>query len=125
MGIKLWLIIAFLGVSSVAGAEEGFATYYTTKSCQSEGNSGLWTASGQRFDEGEMTCAKRTREWGKVWAVYGHETGKTAYVKNNDYGPGKGPTAKGVIIDLTPRAFKDVCGELALGKCRVSVQEVK
>ena len=117
-------LLAFLALSSPVWGAEGYATYYTTKSCQKEGNSGVYTASGERFDEGKLTCALRLRSWGRTWAIYGHETGRTVFVRNNDYGPGKGPSRRGVIVDLTPEAFRGVCGDLSKGKCKVSVQEV-
>ena len=38
-------------------ATTGIATYYTAKSCQREGTSGILTASGKRYDETAFTCA--------------------------------------------------------------------
>lgn len=123
------LTTLFLVVSSLLTgpiyAETGVATFYTEKSCQREGNSGKLTASGEVFNEEAMTCARRSREWGKEWLVYSHETGQSIVVRQNDFGPGKGPTKNGVIIDLSPRAFKALGGELKNGKINVSVQEIK
>lgn len=107
-----------------ANAQDGFATYYTHESTGAEGNSGMWTASGAAYDEKAMTCAMRRRDWGSHFLVYGQATGKSAVVKLTDFGPGKGPSKRGTIIDLTPAAFKEVCGKLSIGKCFVSVQEV-
>ena len=107
-----------------AEAAERYATYYTGASTKAEGRSGVWTASGERYNEKAMTCAMRRRDFGKEYAVYGQETGRTAFVKQNDFGPGRGPQKKGVIVDLSPAAFKEVCGDLKQGKCQVSVQEV-
>lgn len=104
--------------------KSGWATYYTTKSCQKEGNSGVFTASGEPYNEQGMTCALPLRSFGHTWAVYGVASGRTVYVVNNDYGPGRGPRKRGVVIDLTPRAFREVCGELSQGKCEVSYMEV-
>jgi len=108
-----------------ACAAEGYASYYTVKSCQREGTSGVWTASGSRYDENALTCAMRRRDWGSKFLVYGKKTGRSVVCELRDFGPGKGPTRKGVVIDLTPRAFKVVCGSLSLGKCEVSVQEIR
>lgn len=107
-----------------ARASEGLATYYSTASCKSEGNSGVWTASGERFNEQAMTCALRRRDFGGRYIVYGHKTGRSAVVKHNDFGPGKGPQKRDIIIDLSPAAFLEVCGNLKLGKCEVSVQKI-
>lgn len=104
-----------------AHAVEGYATYYTEESCKREGTSGIWTASGERFDETALTCAMRSRQWGKKLLVYSHDTGKSIIVTLNDFGPGKGPSAKGVVIDLTPAGMRALG---IWGKGKVSVQEV-
>lgn len=124
MSFKVCLLIAFLGLCSPAFAQDGYATYYTVKSCQAERNSGLKTASGEDFNEQAMTCALRRRDFGKFYLVYGQDREKAIFVRHNDYGPGRGPTKRGVIIDLSPAAFKEVCGSLAVGKCKVNVQEI-
>lgn len=122
MGIILSL---FLTSCEPAQAADGLATYYTTASCQREGTSGVWTASQEKFDEKAFTCALPHYRFGGRYIVYGHETGKSVVVRHNDMGPGKKPRKRGVIVDLTPAAFLEVCGDLKQGKCSVSVQEVK
>ena len=107
-----------------AQAQDGFASYYTKASCKREGTSGVYTASGEPYNEGALTCALPWKPNDRMWAVYGHRTGHTVFVRHNDKGPGKGPQSKGVIIDLTPEAFKQVCGSLEQGKCEVSIQGV-
>lgn len=109
-------------LSTNAYALEGKASYYTEASCKREGTSGIWTASGARFDESRFTCALRRRDFGKAYLVCGPE-GCTEVV-HNDFGPGRGPTAKGVVIDLTPVAFEAVCGDLKQGLCDVGVQPI-
>lgn len=69
-----------------------------------------------------MTCALPSRGFGREYLVCGDKG--CAVVKHTDYGPGKGPRRKGVVIDLTPAAFKAVCGDLKQGKCNVGFQEV-
>jgi len=69
-----------------------------------------------------MTCALPSRGFGRSYLVCGPIG--CADVKHTDFGPGKGPRAKGVIVDLTPAAFKLVCGDLKQGKCLVNVQEI-
>lgn len=117
------LIGLLLLVASIS-AEEGFATYYTVKSCQREGTSGVYTANGEKFDESALTCARRCRLWGSTFKVTNLDNGKEIVVRLNDFGPGKGPTAKGVIIDLTPEGFKQL-GAGKAGKLRVRVELVK
>lgn len=120
----LSILIASLLVSINCYAESGYATYYTVKSCQREGTSGVYTASGERYNEKALTCALRSHKFGHSYVVYSLATGRSVIVRHNDYGPGKKPLKRGVIIDLTPRAFKEVCGDLKQGNCQVSIQEV-
>ena len=131
--IEDWIAIAIVGVVALfvmlscepAQAQEGYASYYTVRSCQREGTSGVYTASQEPYLEQAMTCALPWKPNDAIYSVYGHKTGNTVYVRHNDKGPGKGPQAKGVIVDLTPRAFKEVCGALEQGKCEVAVQRVQ
>lgn len=123
----IWALVVFnltcfLVGCDVANAFEGKASYYTVASCKAEGTSGVRTASGELYKEGEFTCALRRRDFGKSYLVCGPVG--CVEVRHNDYGPGRGPTAKGVVIDLTPRAFKAVCGELKQGVCEVGVQPI-
>lgn len=118
----VWGASLLLAGCSTAEAGEGLASYYTVKSCQREGTSGVWTANGEAYREDGLTCALRRRDFGGAYLVCGPVG--CAEVRHNDYGPGRGPTAKGVIIDLTPRAFKAVCGDLRQGVCEVGVQPI-
>ena len=111
-----------LSSCTLALAETGQASYYTVASCQREGTSGIKTATGERYNEQALTCALPWKPNNKEYMVVGPKG--WAVLRHNDFGPGKGPRRKGVVIDLTPRAFKEVCGELSLGKCQVSYQEV-
>lgn len=116
------LVGSTLLLASTAHAEDGLASYYTVKSCQREGTSGVYTANGERFKENALTCALRRRDFGRNYLVCGPIG--CVEVRHNDFGPGRGPTAKGVIIDLTPKAFKAVCGDLRQGVCNVGVTDI-
>ena len=100
----------------------GLASYYTVASCQREGTSGVWTASGEQYYENDLTCALPQRPFGRHYRVCGKVGCVT--VRQNDYGPGRKPQSRGVIVDLTPRAFLLACGELRQGVCPVTIQEV-
>lgn len=102
----------------------GKASYYTVKSAKSEGTSGVLTASGETFDEQALTCALRRRDWGKKFLVTNKKNGLSVVVRNNDYGPGNGPTAKGVVIDLTPAGFAAL-GAGKAGMLEVTVEELE
>lgn len=117
------IVLTLLILGRNAWALEGYATYYTIESCLREGNTGI-TASGEQFDESKLTCALRSRKFGREYVVYSPTTGRSVIVRHNDYGPGQGPLKRGVVIDLSPRAFRAVCGDLKQGKCLVNVQEV-
>lgn len=119
LGLVLFNELCF---STWALSAEGMASYYTVASCQREGTSGVYTATGERYDEGALTCALRRRDFGKAYLVCG--PGGCVEVRHNDYGPGRGPTRKGVIVDLTPAAFKKIGGNLKSGLVSVSVQPV-
>lgn len=117
-------LIALILLSPAIFALEGDATYYTEESCKREGTSGVWTASGKRFDEKALTCAMRRRDWGAKFKVTNLDNGKEIVVTLNDFGPGKGPSAKGVVIDLTPAGFKEL-GAGKKGKLRVKVEQIE
>lgn len=104
----MWAITALLAGCDVAEAADGLASYYTVKSCQREGTSGVYTATGERYDEGALTCALPWKPDGAEYVVYAHETGRQIVVRHNDFGPGRGPRRKGVVIDLTPRGWADL-----------------
>ena len=135
MKITLTILICFALCVGVTNATEqtGWATYYTVKSCQREGTSGLLTASGTRYDETAMTCAlwktngngKPLRPDGRLVQITNVATGKTVDVAWTDNGPGRVPRRRGVIVDLTPAAFRALGGKLKDGRIRVSIEEVK
>jgi len=128
MKLKLWLLMIVL-IGSCCSASEGFATYYTTESCQREGTSGVKTANGEDFDESALTCAMRDKRCYRKgdkrihFIVTNLETGLSCEVILNDFGPGKKATKNGVIIDLTPAAKKAI--GMKGGKCKVRVEEKK
>ncbi len=113
-------------------ATTGYATYYTVKSCQREGTSGLKTASGKPYDESALTCAlphhppkeNGRRAWGAMYRITNLQTGKSIVVRHTDFGPGKKAQARGVVCDLTPSAFKKLGGKLKDGKIKVSAQKI-
>lgn len=113
--------LAFLAIWFLSCGLTGKASYYTEASCRREGTSGVWTASGHRYDEQGLTCALRRRDFGKRYRVC-LQTNPTrcVVVTHTDYGPGRGPTAKGVVIDLTPAAFERLA-PLAHGLVAVTV----
>ena len=102
----------------------GKASWYSEASCKIEGTSGVWTASGERFKDDGLSCAFRSRAWGRYYKVTNLANGKTVIVRHNDYGPGKKATSRGVVIDLSKGAFGKIA-DRKLGVISVSVEEIK
>jgi len=65
---------------------------------------GRLTASGERFDRGDMTAAHRTLPFGSKVCVRNISTGKTVLVRIND----RGPFAPGRVIDLSQAAAREL-----------------
>ena len=79
--------------SHTAGAafQSGKASWY------GPGFHGRRTASGERFDSGDLTAAHRTLPFGSRVRVMNKTTGRAVVVRIND----RGPYAHGRIIDLS------------------------
>ena len=52
-----------------ARAEMTQASFYTRESAQREGTSGIWTASGERYNENAQTCAHPSFRFGTLLKV--------------------------------------------------------
>lgn len=93
-------------------SEKGIASWY--------GNEyhGRTTASGERFDENQLTAAHRTLPFGSVVLVKNLKNGQTVKVRIND----RGPFVRGRIIDVSKGAAREL-GMLRDGvvPCRVEV----
>lgn len=114
----LRFLVPLLLISSHAYGEMVTASYYTTKSCKLEGNSGVYTASGEMFNERAQTCAHPKFKFGTVLKVKNPKNGAWYYCRVNDRGPAKW-TGHG--IDLTPRGFELLGIPLRKGVARLEV----
>lgn len=126
--IRALIIVLLLASTVEAGAAtNGIATFYTVKSCQREGTSGVYTANGEKYVESKFTCALRSRDWNGLYRVTNLANGRSVIVRHNDYGPGRKPTARGVVIDLSPAAFDALGGKRGetWGEIKVSVERIK
>jgi len=129
-GFKTLIILATLSLITMAGcglspnpAFADTASFYTVKSCQKEGTSGIFTASGERYDENALTCAMRSREWGTMYKVTNLGNGKSVEVKLNDFGPNKRLWNKGRKCDLSRGAFKRIAN-LKDGVIRIKIEKL-
>lgn len=119
--MRIFIILLVMFSCCIAHADT--ASYYTTKSCQYEGTSGIYTANGERYDENGLTCALRSREWGGLYKVTNLANGKSVIVRHNDFGPNKKLWNKGRKIDLSKEAFKSIAS-LSKGIINVKIERI-
>ena len=103
----------------------GYATYYDRASCiKEQPHYQAITASGEPLNDTAMTCALPHHAFGKQYRVCREDTpSRCVVVRHNDYGPGKGPRSRGVVIDLSAGAFATLA-PLRVGKLAVTVEVV-
>ncbi|MDT8363828.1 MAG: septal ring lytic transglycosylase RlpA family protein [Nitrosomonas sp.] len=112
--IALIAIVVFLGTYSGAIlAETGMAVYYSDKF------QGRKTASGDVFDQNQLTAAHKKFPFGTRIKVTNLENDRSVIVKINDRMASKNSN----IIDITRRAAKEL-DFVKQGKTRVSLEEV-
>ena len=127
------------GLETPHSAKSGLLTYYTTKSCQAEGTSGVWTASGLPYDESALTVALPHHRFGGRYRLCRESRSKgirqesrCVEALHTDYGPGRRARARGVIADASP-ALYDALGckrgvtrrGVAWGECQVRMAQVE
>jgi rare lipoprotein A len=88
----------------------GSASYYAAKF------DGRRTASGERFDNDEMTAAHRTLPFGSLVRVTNPANGRSVVVRVND----RGPFTRGRLIDVS-RAAAEELGMVARGHAQVEL----
>ncbi|WP_223181519.1 septal ring lytic transglycosylase RlpA family protein [Sphingopyxis sp. LK2115] len=76
----------------------GVASYYGRELA------GNRTASGERFDPGQLTAAHRTLPFGSMVRVTNVATGDSVVVRIND----RGPFAHGRVIDVSHAAAREI-----------------
>ncbi len=104
-----------LAPTKVAAApEEGVAAFYADRF------EGRRTASGERYDGRQLTCAHRTHPFGAILEVTDLATGRSVRVRVND----RGPWTKGRILDLSKAAARTL-GMIERGTARVRVVRVE
>lgn len=88
----------------------GVASYYGNELA------GNRTASGERFDPGQLTAAHRTLPFGSMVRVTNVATGDSVVVRIND----RGPFAHGRVIDVSHAAAREI-GMHRSGTARVKL----
>ena len=97
--------------------EAGEASYYSYECAD------LPMANGKPFDPEKRTCASWFYPFGTVLSVQSLENGLVTQVTVTDRGPNKRLVKKGRVIDLSKRAFEDIC-DLDKGLTRVIITPV-
>lgn len=96
------LLTAFLITCNAYGQT---ASWYSYESCVAEGTSGRYTASGERFNHQDLTCASWDYKFGTQVKVTNLKNGKSVIARVNDRGPAKRLYKKGRVIDLSKASF--------------------
>ncbi|MFA6320322.1 MAG: septal ring lytic transglycosylase RlpA family protein [Candidatus Omnitrophota bacterium] len=94
--------------------KEGIASYYSYECAD------LPMANGKPFNPEKRTCASWFYKLGTVLKVRSLDTGRVTEVVVTDRGPNKRLVKEGRIIDLSKRAFQDICS-LEKGLTRVAI----
>ena len=120
MPLAVWVVILFLcgcaDNSPVVGPypDKGIASWYSAK----------YTATGEKFNSDDLTCALRKREFGKYYKVCNAMNNKCVVVRHNNFGPAKPLYVRGRTIDLSKAAFSRIA-DLDDGIIKVTVEEIK
>lgn len=80
------------------------------------------TATGEKFDSNDLTCALRKNNFGKHYKVCNIENNKCVVARHNNFGPAKYLYKKGRVIDLSKAAFCRIA-DLEDGIIRVTIEE--
>lgn len=86
----------------VQKVQKGVATFYAKRF------HGRRTASGERLDQGKMVAAHPSLPFGTIVRVTNLRNGLSTDVRVVDRGPAKGPQRRGVVIDLTQTAAREL-----------------
>jgi rare lipoprotein A len=83
------------------------------------------TTSGEAFNENELTCAMRSREFGKYYKITNLNNNKSVIVNHTDFGPAERYNGKPLnrIADLSKAAFSRIA-DLKDGVIVVSIEEI-
>jgi len=109
----------FLTLLSISEAEVvGVASYYSYECSHNP------MANGKPFDPEKKTCASWFYDFGTVLTVTSLDTGLSTEVVVTDRGPNRRLVKQGRIIDLSKRAFEDIC-DLRQGLTAVEIREKK
>lgn len=93
-----WSLYSKTSSGTLSGRFKGHISYY------GPGFHGKPTASGEKYDQNDLTCAHKTLPFGTKLKVTLLKTGKSVVVRVND----RGPYIKGRTLDISVRAAKEI-----------------
>ena len=122
--LKKYFVVLFItalmmtvgNMNAMPSIEMGVASYYSYECADKP------MANGRIFNPEKRTCASWFYDFGTVLVVKSLDTGLTTEVTVTDRGPNKRLVKQGRIIDLSKRAFQDIC-RLEKGLTRVVIQK--
>lgn len=120
--IKKQLILILVVLFLAACADNTPVTGPYPKMGKASWYSAKITATGERFDGNEPTCAMRRTDFGKRYSVCNTANDKCVIVRHNNFGPSKNFYDKGRIIDLSKAAFSRIA-DLEEGIVKVTIEE--
>ncbi|HOX55178.1 MAG TPA: septal ring lytic transglycosylase RlpA family protein [Candidatus Omnitrophota bacterium] len=84
-----------------------------------------FNADGSRFDENALTCAMRSRDFGKYYKVTNTQNGRSVIVRHRDFGPAQKYKGRKLnrVMDLTRAAFQEIA-DLDIGVIQVEIEEI-
>jgi rare lipoprotein A len=123
MTIKKQLMLAWLALLFLTACADntpvigpypkvGMASWYSAKV----------TATGEKFDDNDLTCAMRKSDFGKRYKICNTANNKCVIVRHNNFGPSKRFYDQGRIIDLSKAAFFRIA-DLEEGIAKVTIEE--
>lgn len=108
--------LIFTTLLNISEAEvTGVASYYSYECAKNP------MANGQPFDPEKRTAASWFYDFGTVLVVTSLDTGLSTEVVVTDRGPNRRFVKQGRIIDLSKRAFEDIC-DLRQGLTAVEIE---
>lgn len=93
-----WSLYSKSSSGTLSGSFKGHISYY------GPGFHGKPTASGEKYDQNDLTCAHKTLPFGTQLKVTLLKTGKSVIVRVND----RGPYIKGRTLDISVKAAKEI-----------------
>lgn len=98
----------------------GIASYYSYECADKP------MANGKLFNPEKRTCASWFYNFGTVLIVKSLDTGRSTEVVVTDRGPNKRLVKEGRVIDLSKRAFQDICNlKKGLTKVTISIKKIR